>query len=84
MKFQESNYTTITGQEVEFLNFIGPLIPVGLPLMKNVLTAIDKSVLVTLGLTTATAAIDAAIQKTSFGSETTTLIFSDEMKWLIL
>ena len=34
-------------------NFLGPLMKVGLPLMKNVLTPLSKSVLISLGLTTA-------------------------------
>ena len=36
---------------------------IGLPLMKNVLTPLAKSVLVSLGLTAAASAIDAATQK---------------------
>ena len=43
------------------------------------LTTVDKNVLVPLGLPTATSAIDAAIQKKSFGSGTTKLIFSNEI-----
>ena len=40
-----------------------PLMKVGLPLMKNVLTLLAISVLIPLGLTTTASAIDAAIQK---------------------
>ena len=41
--------------------------------MKNVLTTLANSVLVPLGLTSAAAATDAAIQRKNFGSGTTTL-----------
>ena len=40
-----------------------PLMKVGLPLVKNVLTPLAKSVLILLGLTVTTSAIDAAIKK---------------------
>ena len=46
----------------------------GLPLMKNVLTPLDKSILIPLGLTTAALATDAAIQKKIYGLVTTALI----------
>ena len=61
-----------------FLNFLRPLITVGLPLMKNILTLLAKSVLVPLGLAAAASAIDASIQKKIFGSGTPTLVFSKE------
>ena len=41
---------------------------VDLPLMKDVLTPLTKSVLVPLELTAAASATDAAIQKKNFGS----------------
>ena len=50
----------------------------GLPLMKNVLKPLAKSVLITLGLTAAAWATDAAIHKKMFGSGNTTLIISNE------
>ena len=46
-----------------FLNFVRPLMSVGLPLMKNVLTPSAKSYLVPLGITAAASATDAVIQK---------------------
>ena len=49
----------ITSQEGEFLNFLKPLMTVGLPLMKNVLKSLPKSV--PLGLTAAASAADAVI-----------------------
>ena len=50
----------------------------GLPLIKNVLTRLVKSVLISLGLTAAASATDVVIQKKIFGSGTTLLIISDE------
>ena len=56
----------------------------GLPLMKNVLTPLPKSVLIPLGLTAAASATDAAIQNKIYESETTALIISnEEMKDII-
>ena len=49
--------------------------------MKNVLTPLAKSVLISLGLTTAASATDAAIQKKIFRSGTAALIIpNEEMK----
>ena len=50
-----------------------------LPLMKNVLTPLAKSVLVSIGLTAAASATDAAIQNKTFGSGTTAFIISIEI-----
>ena len=50
----------------------------GLPLMKNVLTPLGKSVLVSLELTTIASATDAAIQKKIFGSGMTALIIPNK------
>ena len=46
-----------------FSRLLGPLMKVGLPLMKNVLTLLAKSVLVPLGLTAAASAVDVGIYK---------------------
>ena len=65
------------GQSRGFLaKFLGPLLKIGLSLMKNILKPLAKSVLVPLGLTAAASATDAAIYKKMFGSGTTTLIIS--------
>ena len=53
----------ITSQEWEFLHFLWPLMTVGLLLIKNVLTLLAKSVLISLGLLSGMSAADAAIQK---------------------
>ena len=60
--------------------FLGPLLKIGLPVMKNVIKPLVKSVLIPLGLPAAAAA-DAGIHKIMVGSGTTTLIISnDEME----
>ena len=56
---------------------LGPLLKTGLPLIKNVITTLVKSVLVPLGLTASASAEDAVIYKKILGSgNTTTLIIS--------
>ena len=50
----------------------------GLPLMKSVLTPLDKIVLLPLGLLPEMSAADAAIQKRIYGSGTTALITSNK------
>ena len=50
----------------------------GLPLMKNVLTPLAKSVLIALGLSSEITAADAAVQKNIYGSGTTALMISNE------
>ena len=70
---------------------LGPLLKTGLPLIKNVVKPLAKSVLIPLGLTAAASAADAGIHKKILGSgkhkqnnNTTTLIISnDEMKDII-
>ena len=42
---------------------LGPLLKTGLPLIKNVIKPLTKSVLIPLGLTAATSATDAGIHK---------------------
>ena len=56
---------------------LGPLLTTGLPLMKKVLKAFAKSVLIVLRLTEAASATESTIQK-KFGSGMTTLITSNE------
>ena len=57
---------------------LGPLLKTGLPLTKNVIRPLAKSVLIPLGLTAATSAADAGIHKKILGSGITTLIISNE------
>ena len=64
---------------VEFLaRRLGPLINRELPLWKHLLKPSAKSILISLGLTAAVSATDAAIQKKIHSSETTVLIISNE------
>ena len=51
----------IGSKKGEFLNVLRPLMLVGLPLVKNVLTPLAKSILAPLRLTTTTSATDAAV-----------------------
>ena len=65
---------------------LGPLLKTGLPLMKNVIKLLAKSVLIPLGLTAAASAADAWTEyiKKMLGSGATTLvILNDEMKKLL-
>ena len=58
----KGTFREITSQE-RFLNFLRPLTTSGLLLIRSLLTPLGKSVLITLGLTTAASATDAAILK---------------------
>ena len=49
-----------------------------MPLIVNVFKTLVKSVLVPLGLKVAASATDTAIRKKMFGSDTKTLVFSNE------
>ena len=64
--------------------FLGILLGPGLPLTKNVIKPLAKSVLIPLGLTAAASAADAGIHKKILGSghnnNTTTLIISNNEK----
>ena len=62
---------------------LGPLLKTGMPLMKNVLKPLAKSILIPLGLTAA-AATDAAIHKKMFWSGITILIIlNNEMNYIM-
>ena len=54
------------------------LLKIGLPLMKNVLKPLTKSVLTPFGLPAAVSTIDVAVGNTIFGSGLMALIISDE------
>ena len=59
---------------------LGPLLKTGLPLTKNVMKPLAKTVLIPLGLTAAASTADAGIHKKILGSghnNTTTLIISN-------
>ena len=58
---------------------LGPLLKTELPLIKNVITPLAKSVLIPLGLTAAASAADTGIHKKILGSRnTTTIIISNK------
>ena len=57
---------------------LDPSLKTGLPLIKNVIKPLAKSVLIALGLTAAASAADAGIHKKILGSGKTTLIISNE------
>ena len=57
---------------------LGQLLKTGLPLIKNVIKPLAKSVLIPLGLTAAASAADAGIHKKILGSGNTTLIISND------
>ena len=57
---------------------LGPLLKTGLPLIKNVIKPLAKSVLILLRLTAAASAADAGIHKKILGSRNTTLIISNK------
>ena len=50
---------------IQSRRLFGPLLKTGLPLMKNVIKPLAKSVLIPLGLTAAASAADAGIHKES-------------------
>ena len=52
---------------------LGPLLKPGLPLLKSIIKPLEL-----LGLTAASSAIDAGVQKKIYGSGTTTLVISSE------
>ena len=69
------------------VRLFGPLLKTGLPLIKNIIKSLAKSVVIPLGLTAAASAADAGIHKKILGSgnnNTTTLtISSNEIEDII-
>ena len=73
-------------QSGEFLGRLpGPSLKTGLPLIKNVIKPLAKSVLISLGLPVAASAADAGIHKKILGSGnmTTLIIPNNEMEDII-
>ena len=67
------------GQSGGFLGrLLGLLLKTGLPLMKNVIKSLTKSILIPLGLKASASATDAAIHNQMFGSGIATLMLSNE------
>ena len=59
---------------------LGPFFKTGLPLIKNVIKPLAKSLLLHLGLTTAASAADAGIHKKILGSGDMTTLIIQMMK----
>ena len=73
IKFSKAQISKII-QSGGFLGkILGPLLKTGLPLLKSVIKPLGL-----LGLTAASSAIDAGVQKKVYGSGTTTLVISSE------
>ena len=77
-------------QSAGFLGrLLGTLLKTGLPLIKNVVKPLAKSILIPLGLTAAASAADAGIHKKILGSghnhplSTTLIISNNEMEDII-
>ena len=62
ISLKETNKQIIS-QEGGFLNFLRPLVTAGLPLLKNVLTPLPKSLLMPFGITAKASARDAVIKR---------------------
>ena len=78
IKFSKAQINRII-QSGGFLGrLLGPLLKTGLPLIKNIIKPLAKSVLIPLGLTAAASAADAGRLKKILGSGNTTLIISNE------
>ena len=89
LNYQELKYLGWSNQGDFFGGFLGPLLKTGLPLIKNVIKPLAKSVLIPLGLTAAAFARDAGIHKKILRSEhnhplsTTLIISNNEMEDII-
>ena len=81
------NQTSKMIQSGGFLGrLLGPLLKTGLPLIKNVIKPLAKSVLIPLGLTAAASAADSGIHNKILGSghnNTTLIISNNEMEDII-
>ena len=78
IKFSKTQLSKMIQSEGFLGKLLGPLIKTGLPLIKNVITPLAKSVLIPLGLTASASAADAGIHKKILGSGNTTLIISNK------
>ena len=72
-KFSKTQISEITLCGGFLGKLLGPLLKTGLPLLKSVIKPLGL-----LGLTAASSAVDAGVQKKIYGSGTTTLITSNE------
>ena len=78
VKLSKTELSKIIQSEGLLGRLLGPLLKAGLPLIKNVIKALAKSVLIPLGLTEAASAADSGIHKRILGSgNMATLIISN-------
>ena len=63
IKFSKTQLSKMIQSGGFLVRLLGPLLKIGLPLIKNVITPSPKSVLIPLGLTAAASAADAGIDK---------------------
>ena len=68
VKLSKTELSKIIQSEGLLGRLLGPLLKAGLPLIKNVIKALAKSVLIPLGLTEAASAADSGIHKRILGS----------------
>ena len=89
IKFSKTQLLKMIQSEGFLGKLLGPLLKTGLPLIKDVITPLAKSVLIPLGLTAAASAADARIHKKILGygrhscSATTLIISNQDMEDLI-
>ena len=85
IKFSKTHSSKMMQSEGLLGKLLGPLLKTGLPLIKNVITPLAKSVLIPLGLTAAASAADAGIDKKILrsGGHTTLIISNKDMEDLI-
>ena len=74
IKLSKTQLSKMIQSEGFLSRLLGPLLKTGLPLIKNAIKPLAKSVLIPLGLTVAASAADAGIHKKVLGSGNTTLI----------
>ena len=78
IKFSKTQLSKMIQSGGVLAKLLGHLLKTGLPLIKNVITPLAKSVLIPLGLTTAASVADTRIHKKILGSGNTTLIISNK------
>ena len=85
IKFSKARLLKMIQSGVFLDKLLGPLLKIGLPLIKSVIKPLAKSVLIPLGLTAAASAADAGIHKKLLGSgNNTTLIISNHEKEYVI
>ena len=77
IKLSKTQLSNLIQSEGFLSRLLGPLLKTGLPLIKNAIKPLAKSVLIPLGLTAAASVVDAGIHKKVLESGNTTLIVSN-------